>query len=93
MPRSESSLRDVRTLNRQISHVVGLVEQRACLSPGKLLVSPIGELAGDCGIDVWSDLRVPRQLHRITYLCQQILEASVSHVVLPSGSDRAAGRS
>ena len=49
-------------LDVQIGHVVRLIEERAGLAPGTLLVAPVRELAGHLRIDVRPYLRVAHQL-------------------------------
>ena len=54
--------RRVRALDREVGHVVRLVEEDAGLLPGRLLVAPVRELGRDARIDVRPRLRVAEQL-------------------------------
>ncbi len=71
----------VRSLDEQIHHVVGLVEQHAGLPPGFLFVAPIGEFRRDDGIDVGADLRIVQHRHWIAGSLQRFFQVFVGHVI------------
>ena len=54
----------VRTFNVKVRHVMGLIEERAGMTPCQLLVSPIGELRLDDRESVRPDFRITQQLDR-----------------------------
>ena len=56
----------VGSFDVQIGHVVRLIEQRAAVAPGLLLISPIGEFMLHHRKSIGSDLRVPQHFNRIT---------------------------
>jgi hypothetical protein len=78
----------VRSRHRELGHVVGLIEENRGVAPGPLLVTPVGELRGDHGVDVRSDLGVTKHVDRAVDGVQYVLEALATHV----GSSGSGGR-
>ncbi len=70
---------DIGALDVQVGHVVRLVEQRAGLPPGALLVAPVGELTRHLRIDIRPDLRVARQLDGAADRAQHVLQTAMTH--------------
>ena len=71
---------DVGAFDLKVGHVMRLVEERARLHPGDLLVAPVRELGGHCRVDVGTDLRVARHLDRAPGRLQLLLQVLVAHV-------------
>ena len=65
----------IGAFNIQVHHVVREVEHDGALSPRTLFVAPVRVFGRDHRIDIGADLRIPEQVHRITGLLDQILEA------------------
>src|SRR5438552_1010935 len=55
----------IRACHRQISHVVGLVEQDAGLLPRLLLIPPVGEFRGYARVGIGPGLLVSEQSDNI----------------------------
>ena len=60
-------LQRIRSFDREIGHVIGLVEQHAGVLPGLLLVAPVGVFGRHARIDVRSGLLIAQQLDRILH--------------------------
>src|SRR5262249_4435159 len=81
------------TFDIEVGHMVRLVEQRACLTPGALLVAPIREFRPDDGKCIWSDLRVAQELNGIVNALQYVFQASLTHVCITPSRGAAKERS
>jgi len=55
----------IATLNKYIHHMVRLIEKHACLPPGELFVTPIGELGRNDGVDIGAYLRISQHVNRV----------------------------
>ena len=85
--RCDSSFTRVGAFDRQIGHVVRLVEEHAGPLPRLLLVAPVRELRRHSGIHVRARLRVPQQLDRALRGREHVLETPMAHLQPPlSGS-------
>jgi hypothetical protein len=76
-------LQRVRTFDREIGHVIGLVEQHAGFLPGLLLVTPVGVFGRHTRINVRSGLLIAQQLDRILHAVQYVFQSFGSHRILP----------
>ena len=48
----------IGTLNKNIHHVVSLIEKDAGFPPGSLFIAPVAKLGGDYRVDIGADLRI-----------------------------------
>ena len=70
----------VGPLDRQVRHVMRLVEERRRLAPADLLVAPVRELGRNLRVDVRPDLRVAGELDRAPDRLQNVLQAALTHL-------------
>ena len=74
-----AELERVRPLERELGHVVRLVEQHRGIAPCLLLVAPVGEFARHDGIDVRADLRIAKELNGIAGGLEHAFQVLLTH--------------
>jgi hypothetical protein len=72
-------LERIGALEVEIGHVVRLIEQRAGLAPGPLLVAPVREFVAHDRKGVRPDLRIAHHLDRIARRLERFLQRSITH--------------
>jgi len=79
---AREELQGVGTLQRQVGHVIRLIEQHAGLLPRLRLVSPVGEFRRDAGIEVRSSLQIAKQRDRVARRLDDVFETLDAHLRL-----------
>jgi hypothetical protein len=77
--REAAQLERVRPLERELGHVVALIEQHGGVAPGALLVAPVGEFARHHGVHVRADLRVAQHVHGVAGSLEYAFEILRGH--------------